>query len=453
MPIALFLTVGSATLSARDYDLVCEVDSDSTLAVKTQLQYSGSVIVDSAGEEENARVLPLDVRARLEFDQRISASSATAPQAIRYFEQARAVIKAGKGQTETKLGEAKRLILARMKQESNGSHKVQIASIADTLSQQEYELLKNPGDPLALIPMFQKKNVSIGDKWKLEKDALADLLAINRVITSSVTMLLKSVDDNQAKVYIYGKAKGEVDDAISELQVKAIAILDLDQHLVTSLRMTIDEERRAGQFAPGFEGRIKLESRLEPTTENVMLSRGRLASMNKGRKVKFAFELDRDINEFTLIHDTDWRVIATEEDAVVMRYVHDGQLVAQCNLVQLPNRPVDNPLTLSKFQEEINKITAESEARVTGSNKFATDSGLDVLHVAVDGVESGIPFSWLYYHVAADDGRRVTFVFTHEKEVADYFGSADRTLINSITFKPAKKAPSTARTKDDAATR
>ena len=40
--------------------------------------------------------------------------------------------------------------------------------------------------------------------------------------------------------------------------------------------------------------------------------------------------------------------------------------------------------------------------------------------MAVDGVESGIPFSWLYYHVAADDGRRVTFVFTHEKEVADW---------------------------------
>ena len=440
---AIFLSVSCLTktqLADETYDLLHLVTPDQTLNVRSQVQYLGSVIVDRAGQAEDQQALPLDVRARFEFDQRISSGSVVSPQAIRYFENAEASIKAGTGRAESKLATSNQLVLARMKSDSGGSHHFQIASLDGMLSQKEYELLKNPGDPLAFTDLFQKKGVKVGDKWNIGKEQFISLLSINRVISHSVNMMLKSVDDNIAKVYVYGKVKGEVDDVITELKIKGIAQLDLEKQLVVGFRMSIDEQRRAGQLAPGFEGQVKLESQIKPTSGNIMMSKDRLAKAHKGKKVKFSFQFDRDESDFKLIHSNDWRIIASEDEAVILRYISDGQMIAQCNVVQLPKRPEDAPLKLSEFQDEVRKIINKSEARIIDAEQFNTVAGDLALKIEVEGVEEGIPFSWLYYHVGADDGRRVTFVFTLEKDSQDYLQMADRALVGNIIFKSARQA-------------
>ena len=437
-------TTPSSIQADETYDLTHQVKADETLNIKSQVQYVGSVIVDGAGQDEDARVLPLDVRAQFDFDQRISAGSTTSPQAIRHFDKAYATISAGKGKTESKLDKSNHLVLARLKDTTEGTHQVQIASIGGILRQKEYELLKNPGDPLAYANLLDKKNVKVGEKWDLRDEQIIGLLTFNRIVSSSMKMMLKSVENNEAKIYIYGSVKGEVDDVIAEQKVKGIFQLDLNEKRVAALRLSIDEERRTGQVAPGFEGKIKLDTRITPTSENVMMRKERLAEIYKGKKIKFAFLFDRSDNEFQLKHNTKWRVIASEEEAAVLRYIDDGQLIAQCNVVQLPRRPVDKPLELSQFQTEVQKIIAESEARIVNSDQWITSSGYSALHVSVDGTESGIPFMWLYYHVAAQDGRRVTFVYTLEKDSKEYFGSADRKLVDSITFKKPRQSTASA---------
>ena len=329
----------------QTYNLVHRFDSDTNLKVQTQLQYSGSVIVDQAGKDENEKALPLEVQANLIFDQRISSSSSVQPQAIRYFEKATANINAGKGSTQVRLPDEKNLVIARIKHEPNENHVVQIASVESTLTQKEFELLKTPGDSLSYSNLFNKRNVKIGEKWQPAKALIADLVSVNRAITSDVSMMLKSVENNLAKIYIYGRLRGEVDDAITDMNIKGIALLDLNEKLVSSLRMTIDEERRSGQVAPGFEGKIKLDSRFSKTKARPELHRQRLAEIYRGKKIKFSFYLEPKNSNFFLQHDTKWRVIASQQDAAVLRLMDDGQLIAQCNIVELPRRPADNPLS------------------------------------------------------------------------------------------------------------
>ena len=74
------------------------------------------------------------------------------------------------------------------------------------------------------------------------------------------------------------------------------------------------------------------------------------------------------------------------------------------------------------------------------SNQSVNPNGHKVLNVNVDGFEQGIPFRWLYYHVAANDGRRVTFVFTLEEDAEDYLNAADLALVNSFQFKAVRSA-------------
>ena len=120
-----------------------------------------------------------------------------------------------------------------------------------------------------------------------------------------------------------------------------------------------------------------------------------------------------------------------------MRYIDDGQIIAQCNVVQLPSRPAGNPLKLEVFKKEVAQIIANSEAQVGQSQAYTTESGLDALRVTVKGEESGIPLNWIYYHINNSDGRRVTLVFTFEEEAEDYFKQADRELVTQIQFKKA----------------
>lgn len=431
----------SPTVQAQQtYDIVHQVQADQTLQIKTQVQYQGSVIADGAGQLENARVVPLDARGQLVFDQRISDSSSGDAQAIRYFETASATIKTGQARLESKLGENNRLLLSRIKTSEDGNQQFQVASIAGAIRQKEYELLKNPGDPLSFVNVFNKTGVKVGEKWEIGKPELASLLSYDRIVSNSVTMMLKAVESNIAKVYIFGKAKGEVDDVQSEVTVKAIAQFDLTQKLVSSIRISIDEERRPGAFAPGFEGKIKLDTQVARAVPNANLSKERLAQLYQGRKIKFSFLFDRPNSEFQLMHDTDWRVIASEDDEIVLRYIEDGDLVAQCNVTELPKRPDGNPLALSQFQEEVRRIIAQKEARIIDSQRTVTSAGYETLKVQVDGVESNIPFIWNYYHIAATDGRRLSMIFTVEKDAADLLGTADQELMNRLVFKAVRQA-------------
>ena len=433
------LTLANAEAQTT-YDIVHQVQADQTLNIRTQVQYQGSVIADAAGQQENSRVVPLDVRGQFVFDQRISDSSSSGAQAIRYFDTASATIKTGQTQSESVLQKDNKLVLSRIKSSKNGNQQFQVASIAGAIRQKEYELLKNPGDPLSYADIFNKTDIKIGEKWKVEKAQLASLLAYDRIVSSSVNMMLKSVEANLARVYIFGEAEGVVDDVQTDVTVKAIAQYDLNQKLVTSIRISMDEERRPGAFAPGFEGKVKLDTQIAKTTPNAMMSKQRLAQLYQGKKIKFSFLFDRPNTDFQLMHDTDWRVIASEEDEVALRFITNGELIAQCNITELPRRPIDNPLALSQFQEEVRRIISQSEARIVDAKRLVTPSGYETLKVQVDGIESNIPFLWTYYHVAAQDGRRLTMVFTVEKDTADLLGAADQVLLNRLYFKAARQA-------------
>ena len=145
-----------------------------------------------------------------------------------------------------------------------------------------------------------------------------------------------------------------------------------------------------------------------------------------------------------LKYDPRWRVIAAEEEAAIMRFVAEGSLLAQCNIIQLPARPANNPLTLEDYKKEVARIIAADEvARIVDADEFKTDNAVRGLTVAVEGEEGGVPVSWIYYHMNDKDGRRLTFVFTLERAVMNAFRPADRKMVEGLVFGVRPKANQT----------
>ncbi len=404
--------------------------------VKVQYQYTGSITAENDDQQDQPRVFPLDTRILVNFDQRVTNASANSAQAVRVFDQAKAEIKAGRGATSSKLSSNNELILARIKSNNKDLSEYQFASVADTLTQREYELVKNPADPLTFHRVFNKKNAKVGDKWKVGESDAASFLALDRIISSELFLSLESVKGGVARIFVSGIVKGEIDDAIAEMKVNGLATLDLATQQITALRMDIETNRRVGQVAPGFDGQVKIDLSIRPINDNPRIDRQALNRAYRGKKVRFTFKVDQENSDFTIDCDPRWRVIASEKEGAILRYIDDGQLLAQCNVVQLPDRPVDKPLKLEEFKLEVGKIISQSQAKIVNASESQTPNGLNALRLLVSGIESNIPVNWLYYHLTSSDGRRLTVVFTLEQDVADEFGDADRSLVEQVRFKP-----------------
>lgn len=417
------------------------VQPDDTHDVKLQIDYDGAVVVYSQGEEDDQQQetrLPLEVRARLAFEQQSVISS---QQALRHYQKAAAKITINKKSHTTSLDENNQTVGAFLAANRSQTKPVLFASKYDILQQSEQELITTPFDFLTLPGFFSKDNTKIDEPWQPSDQDLINVLAINRLYSNEVKLTVKAHTDRETKIYITGGATGEIDGEDISVDLRGVALIDNQNHCVKSLRVNINEDRNAGQIAPGFTGLVKLDLKVTPKKSAERIPPAAITQAREFRTQKLAWKPE---NSFEIYFDPRWRLITNEDQAAIMRLLDDGDLLAQCNIVQLPDLPENRVLELSEFRDEVVKMIDDTPAEVISSNKRTTSRDLHVLQVEVLGEENGIEIRWIYNHVAHQDGRRLTFVFTVEDEVYDYFANFGHGLIDSVIFKKVEKRESTA---------
>ncbi len=400
--------------------------------IDARFEHEGQVTVDNAGQAEKSERLKMKTVADLVFHQRLTGT-ANDPQSIRYYNSSYGNFNIEKGKTKASLAEQNRLIVARLK--SKPGQRIQMASVQDLLNQSELNLIKNPADPLTYAGLLRKKSVSPGEKWPADKNALANFLAVDRILFSDAKMMLKTATRSQARIYLLGQVDATVNDVGTNMKVSAVFDIDRKSSQVTQVRLNIDENREAGQVAPGFEGKSRVSVRIAADGRCEHLSTANLKKLTRSRRIKQRLQWLSEAGKFALQYDPRWKMIASEKEAAVLRYIDDGDLMAQCNVVQLPSRPASKPLTLPEYRKEIEAIIrADKTAKLVSAKKIKTTNGHSALRVSVKGIEDGVPVKWIYYHVGADDGRRLTFIFTLEQEIADIFQPSDQRMVNGLNF-------------------
>lgn len=439
--VSLFVLslVATAPLTAQDsFDLEVEFVKSSQFRVDSTIEHDGYVLLQS-DEDNRIKPLSLNVKGALGYFQRTTGAS----QAIRYFDKAQAKIDLEKGQTTPQLAESNRLIVARSKPKAVG--RVEMASIQATLTQPELELIQSPADPLCIAELFSKDDVEVGASWKPGYQALARFLSVDSIESSSVNLKVKKVDKGVARIYIGGKVIANAFDVTSSINLYGLALINLKAKQIQSLKLTLQMDRPAGQIEPGYKGTSKFASTFDYGQETDWLSNRKLAKLAKSRKIQQRLQHTSVAGAFQIVFEPRWKLIASETDSAIMRFIDKGNLITQCNVVMLPTRPADQPLSLKKFESEITKaIDADKNAQVVTSNQRQTTNGLAALSVVIEGEEDGLPVNWFYYHVSGKDGRQMTFVFTLAKSVAvQAKGVADQ-LVNEFRFTQKASKKSTA---------
>jgi len=436
--VALFLA--QVTLAAEQVDIDVKFSRGQHHRVEMQFEHEGKVIMqkDPERDEDEYRTLPMKTIAKLGFFQRFTGKDKDV-QAIRFYDQAKGKYAILKGKAGASLLDTNRLVVVRVK--SKSEKRIQMASVQDTLAQYELELLRNPLDPLSVASLVNKKDAKVGKYWKPTDDGLANFLSVDRIIRNDVKVRLKELESDTAILHVTGKLRARVDDVSTDMEVAAIVKLALGKsQQISKVKMNLREIRQPGQVAPGFDGKSSISLSMKMDDSCKQLSNDALAKQTKGRVIEQRLQWQSP--GLKLKYDPRWRVIATEHEAAIMRFVSSGDLLAQCNIIQLPARPVNNPLTLKAYKSEVARIIAADDfATIVKAQEFKTDNAVRGLSVVVEGKEEGVPVSWIYYHLNDKDGRRLTFVFTLEREVMNQFLPADRKLVDGLFFgsKPQRR--------------
>ena len=427
---------------SKPHKIAIDFAKGSQVQVLGEYEYEGSVIVIPEAEQtdpnnkpkaQKSKSLPLRVTADLRYYQRSTGGG----QAVRLYDSATAKINLDSGKTKPELEMSNRLVIARLKDTPN--MRVEMASIKDMLNQKEYELLQTAADPLSLPRLFSKKQAAVGDKWKPNLDALAKFLNVDKIITTSVKMNLKSIENGKARVYVSGGVTANQYDVTSEISLAGYALIDLQTNQVQSLKLSTDERCPPGQISPGFEGRTRVDISFKHGVNSPALSNKALADAMRSSRVAQRLKFESDRGNYRISYDPRWKLIAGESDTAIMRFIDKGELLTQCTVVMLPRRAANQPLTLDKYKREIARvIEGDSAAKLVKSNEAKTKSGVKAMSVVVAGEEEGLPVNWIYYHLEAVDGRQMTFVFTLAESVAGrVVGVADQ-LINEFQFLDVK---------------
>ena len=409
-----------------------ETSSQQVTRYQMRVEYFGKVTTQITPENPDPATIPLDVKANFTFSQQPIAPH----DVVRQYKQAEAEIKLGELQTTSELSTTNKQISARLT-DKRFSRPVQLNSIGGLLKQSELELITVPGDPLSFDELFSHRTIQAGEKWKPSDQAVRALLAVETIIENDLSISLKESKDGTAKLYLVGDVKAEVDGCLSKYHLVGLALQNESDNSIKGLRLTIDESRTASQLAPAFEGQIKVDVRTLTADEASRIDATTVKTTVGNKATRLLWSTD---SEFELVYDPRWKIILSDREAVIMRYADQGNLLAQCSLLQLPKRPADRPVPIEDFRKEIEKILSESPARLVSANTITTVAGLTAHKIVVSGLQDDVAIDWIYYHVTNHDGRRVALIFTVEHEVAKTFGSADQRLVEAVRFVPVKTA-------------
>ena len=467
----LLVTTG-CLIVASEAQAADPTDATAGLRVRIKLDVRGELLAPVGPDAPPLRE-PVEMAARFDFDETAPAPSSvetgTPPVAVvrRSYRDATATMRVGDTSTTATLAaDARRLLVARqgttpMPHLANGF-----------LSAEESDLLETPFDSLLLDDLLPREPVSLGQTWGIPADITAGLLAIDTVESGSIEAHVREVVDGRALVTFAGIIDGAVDGVPTHLTVEgsfAVAAndaaasddsTDLEPSLlrlhgrVLQASADIRERRQASHVAPGFEveaqlvvARTPLESVAESAAEqdaDAVVDHAAEGTSSSSKRAQPSRRRGaggpgrvwyRDTKgRFDLVHDARWRRVEDGANGMVMRLVDRGALVGQCSITALPQAAAAALPTGEDVKRDVERSLAGQVVRSDAAEESDREDGLRVVRLSSSGTAGRLPFCWIHYVLAAQDGSRVSVTFMCEESMLRRFGDADRPLIAELRF-------------------
>jgi hypothetical protein len=423
----------AAAAEGESYQLEEPAGRSAVWRVDTRLNVRGELRTPEPGGK--LRPLPLKVDANLRFLERRLPSAGRDAQSLRsmrHYEHAEADITVDGDRTASKLSEGQQVIVAHGRREG-----LQFYSPDSHLTTAEIELLHTPGDGLAVLGLLPPRAVEVGDAWTPESWVLQMLTGTEALLKGDMTCRLESVADGRANVSFDGRTEGAVDGTTTKITLAGKYVFDLNQNYVRHVELTQTEERTVGPVSPGMQVTASVVVDRSPSPYADRLTDQQAASVPLEPTADMLKVSLRTAGGLKLLHGRDWKVFHQAGRFAVLRWVEDGEMVAQCDVNVLDSTTPGTHITERQFEADVRKALGEQLEKITSAAPLPTNLGRFVYRVEAVGKVKDLAMTWRYYLVANATGRQAALVFSFESELAERLGNADRELAESLEFTTA----------------
>lgn len=424
----LFATLTASVSGEETYDLSVNQSANDSRLVRAVVEVTGDLKLNEDGKKVSK--LPFRVRGDLQYSERTIDQTPTERRDVRYYQTAEAHIRVGEGSLNSGLSDTRRLVLAH----ATGSRHT-IFSPQGAFTRDEFDLINIQGSTALTHLLPPAEPVAIDSEWRHDDKFVAAFLSLDAIAQSDVKSTLRNIEDHIAIIDMSGKVSGAVDGVSSDIVLKAKYNVDLKQHAVTWLAMSIREQRAIGHATPGFDvtARIRVAASNEETPPELTADAlaGLPLEVSDGATL---ISLPSPAGGFSLLHARQWQVMVDRADMTILRMIEQGDLIAQCNVTSLPDLDRGKRVPLDAFRADVQKALGKNFGEFVEASQRTNDRGLRVLRAVVSGVASELPIQWIYYHLSDSDGRQAAIVFTMDSKVVEKFAGGDDALVSSFEF-------------------
>ncbi|HMO92324.1 MAG TPA: hypothetical protein PKD64_09000 [Pirellulaceae bacterium] len=398
--------------------------------VETRMEVQGSLVLDPG---EKTRTMPLDVQANYRYGERI-ASKSDQIKSVRHYETATSKIRLANNTTISKLGPENQFLIFERRQFSADGKRVRFQAPQARLTEPEYALVNTPGSSMLLTEWIKANNKKLDQSWATSDELLADILTWDYMEKNDVTAKIIAIEGSDVRIQIAGTAKGLIDGAACEATLQGHCLFNLQEGFVSHCRLKIVENRNACQVAPGFEATIWMESTISPAKQvkltNAALSEMKMSPFSRVNQLYLACEC----GPYEFLYPRTWRLISNRTDRTVLRCIRDGIVLAQCDIIPMPNQASNTSATLEQFKTTVKRAVLSNGGEVIGGQQSPAIAQNQWLRVDAVGKSQDVPLRWIYYTITAPDSRRVQLLFTVEQEVYRDFQGLEQELVDLIEF-------------------
>jgi hypothetical protein len=423
--------------------LQSELKPGDSWTASVKLQVGGDLLVREAedeSKEEKEKKLPLTVTGEMRYEERLLGwSQDKVARSLRHYHSATAKIQVDEGGIERNLSDDCKQMVVEIRDNRSA-----INGRENPLTRQQLDLVNVAGNTLALQRLLPGRSLVEGESWDHSITAIGPLLGLDYVAVCEVSSVVVGFTNGYVQIRLAGTVHGTIDGAPTEMELVGAYLFHTKRKRITKFNLAIKEHRTASDIVPGLDVVAKVTIVLTPAAETGAFT---------AKQIEQAGDLSQPLNQNLLFeaqaqgyrfeHGIDWYVTAEQSELVSLRSMHDGELLAHCNVTTLPARSEGNFTSLEQFERDIRTALGENLESVVAATSWTTARGCHCLGIVAQGKVEDVSIEWRYYLVSAADLPRVSLAVTVEQSRLKQFDDADRQLVETLELLP-KPSPSTA---------
>ncbi len=442
--VVLFtLVLNTSPLAAESISVSEPATEQRVFSVRARLQVSGQIETSAppasapngkAGADTSTG-LKLDVDGKFSFlERRLPAGGqdADAFRALRRYQLAEADITIDGQKTVNQLPGNSRQIVA----EGTGTG-IRVWSPDTRMSYLAVELLRSPGDSLALASLLPTTPVEQGSSWEPAYWTLPMLTGIEAVSKSTLKCSVSKIDDQYVVIQVAGGVEGATLGAFANIEIDGQIAWDRKAGHIRQAKITQTEKRTVGAVSPGMNvtATVYVDRQISGVKGGLTDSATDAIPISpEADQLALAFNCPWNL---TFDCDRDWHVFHQTNDVAVLRYLRNGSLIAQCNVSPVPQVAAGSHTPEPQFQSDIRTALGSQFRGIEKAEQIPTTDGRWLYRVTATGVARDVPMHWFYYLCAAPNGQQVAFVYAVESRLVEQFGGQDIPQVRSLHFLPA----------------